>query len=267
MINTQLRPVRILLAGMNTPENQLTRGLSRYTNVKVVWHVPDPGKSFPLDCDAAVIPIAHCSHDTMWTVKDAYKKLGRRVFLIRESFSELKGPFEQWIDKNGHDCVEQQKTTLLGQELFKALKEIKPEEPSQTEEKPVHKKRFSPRGNWTNNYIHRGYYKDHLPYQQIADALNGEGITTLIGTRWTAANTATAVSNMRLSKFKNDYTVLERAWPGQKAQAKVTTASPVQQPSAPTTLRKQTDAHALIQLVVDSEITKDVKMKLLEALL
>lgn len=93
---TVLRPVRVLLCGMKMPENQISRALSRYPNVTVTWKPGDPGVNWPTDHDAAVIPIAQCSHAAYYAVKELYK--GKPTFVLREGFSEIKERFKKWLD-------------------------------------------------------------------------------------------------------------------------------------------------------------------------
>lgn len=92
--------MKVLIAGMQKPENQFKRALERYPNVQIFWTNPDPGL-YNQDCDAVVIAKCMISHRKFWDVKDTYAKLGKPVFIADHSFSSIKERFEKFLDSKG----------------------------------------------------------------------------------------------------------------------------------------------------------------------
>jgi ATP-dependent DNA ligase len=86
--------------------------------------------------------------------------------------------------------------------------------------------------------------KQKKKYEDIAVTLNDEGYTTLKGKAFTANNVCTTLKRVKLAGRK-------------KAKKKE---------RAIKTLKKSLDARALLDLALDSDITKDQKIQIVQAL-
>lgn len=85
--------VKILLAGLDTPENNYTRQIEGY-GFEVIRYAGYGKADFSTDCHAAVIVVSHLSHGDFYNVKDTYKQLNRRVFIANGGFAQVKNDFE-----------------------------------------------------------------------------------------------------------------------------------------------------------------------------
>ena len=92
------RKQRVLIAGIQQSDNQFVRAVESYGMTPIHFGPNNGnGKTFPIDADAVICVTSFTSHKYFWEVKDAYKAMGKRVFLASQGFSEIKKEFESYF--------------------------------------------------------------------------------------------------------------------------------------------------------------------------
>lgn len=92
------KPKRVLIAGIEQADNQFVKAVASY-GLEPIHFGPNEGngRSFPKDADAVIIVTSFTSHKYFWAAKDAYKEMGKKVFITNRGFSDIKDEFEAYF--------------------------------------------------------------------------------------------------------------------------------------------------------------------------
>lgn len=88
----------VLVVGIRDSENQFTRAVHSYGLEAI--HVDPDATNVTMSADAAIVVTSFVSHEKFWSIKDGYKKQGKKVFFARDGFSEIKSEFEMFFFGN-----------------------------------------------------------------------------------------------------------------------------------------------------------------------
>lgn len=94
-------PLKVLVTGIDKPENQLTRAVSRY-GCEVIAKVSDNLKTPPAFVDAVIIHTAQISHETFWRLKDFYAAKRIPLFVTKKGFTDIQLRFEDFLKVKNH---------------------------------------------------------------------------------------------------------------------------------------------------------------------